>query len=134
MKQKDALIQEQKGEIAKLQQVNTDLQEKMHQFTMAQKSFDALNEEQLSILQKQQEEIQNRDCLLSKLSGVVEGYEERKGKLRLEIEQAREEREHLQQEIQSLLDQQRELNAQLASAIGSLGAVVDKMNQGKKEV
>ena len=129
MKQKEALIKEQKGELEKLQQVNSALQEKMQQLERTQKSFDVLNEEQLSILQKQQEEIESRSCFLSKLSGMVKGYEQRKEKLREEIQQAREERERLQREIQSLLDQQRELNAQLASAIGSLGAVVDKMKQ-----
>lgn len=117
MKQKEALIKEQKGEIEKLQQVNSALQEKMQQLERAQKSFDALNEEQLSILQRQQEEIENRSCFLSKLNGMVEGNEQRKEKLREEIQQAREERERFQREIQSLLDQQPELNAQLASAI-----------------
>lgn len=106
----------------------------MQQLERAQKSFDALNEQQLSILQQQQEEIENRSCFLSKLSGMVEGYEQRKEKLREEIQQVREERERLEREIQSLLDQQRELNAQLASAIGSLSAVVDKINQEKEEV
>ena len=134
MEQKEALIKEQKGEIEKLQQVNSALQEKMQQLERTQKSFDALNEEQLSILQKQQEEIESRSCFLSKLSGMVEGYEQRKEKLREEIQQAREERERLQREIQSLLDQQRELNAQLASAIGALDTVIDKMNQEKEEV
>jgi chromosome segregation ATPase len=129
MKQKEALIKEQKGEIEKFQQVNSALQEKMQLLERTQKSFDTLNEEQLSILQQQQEEIENRSCFLSKLSGMVERYEQRKEKLREEIQQAREERERLQQEIQSLLEQQRELNAQLASAIGSLSAVVDKMKQ-----
>lgn len=90
MEQKEALIKEQKGEIEKLQQVNSSLQEKMQQLERAQKSFDALNEQQLSILQQQQEEIENRSCFLSKLNGMVEGYEQRKEKLREEIQQARE--------------------------------------------
>lgn len=132
--EKDTLIKEQKGEIEKLQKINIDLQEKMQQFEAAQKSFDKLNEEQLAILQQQQGEIENRSCFLSRLSGTIEGYEQRKEKLREEIKLAREERERLQLEIKLLLEEQRVLNTQLASTIGSLDTVVDKMNQGKEEV
>lgn len=129
---KDKLIQDQKTEIEKLQKVNIELEEKVQQLEEAQKSFDELNEEHLQILEQQKKQIEEDRGFLSKLTGLIQGYEQRKAKLQEEIQQAREEREKLQSDIKSFLAEQRRINKELAERIAELGGVADRMNGAVK--
>ena len=129
---KDKIIQDQKEEIERLKAINTELEEKVKRLEQAQKSFDELNEEHLRIIEEQTKQIEERRCILSKLTGLVQGYEQRKTKLLEEISQAREEREQLQQDIKSLLSEQKRINEQLAARITDLGDIADRMNGATK--
>ena len=132
LKEKDQLINDQRLEIEKLKTINLELEDKVQRLEQAQKSFDELNAEHLQILEDQKKQIEERSGFLSRLTGLVEGYETRKTKLLEEIGQAKEEREQLQQEIKSLLSQQKRINEQLAARITDLGDIADKMNGATK--
>ena len=97
-------------------------------------SFAELNAEHLQILEDQRKQIDERSGFLSRLTGLVEGYETRKTKLLEEIGQAKEEREQLQQEIKSLLSEQKRINEQLAARITVLGDIADRMNGATKVI
>ena len=94
-------------EIEKLKTINLKLEDKVQRLEEAQKSFDELNTEHLQILEDQRKQIEERNGFLSRLTGLVQGYEQRKTKLLEEIGQAKEEREQLQQDIKSLLSEQK---------------------------
>ena len=132
LKEKDKLISDQRVEIEKLKTINLELENKVQRLEEAQKSFDELNAERLQILEDQRKQIDERSGFLSKLTGLVQGYEQRKTKLLEEIGQAKEEREQLQQEIKSLLSEQKRINEQLAARITDLGDIADRMNGATK--
>ena len=132
LKEKDQLINDQRLEIEKLKTINLELEDKVQRLEQAQKSFDELNEEHLKILEEQTKQIEERSGFLSRLTGLVQGYEQRKTKLLEEIGQAKEERELLQQEIKSLLSEQKRINEQLTARITDLGDIANKMNGATK--
>ena len=132
LKEKDKLISDQRVEIEKLKTINLELEDKVQRLEEAQKSFDDLNAEHLQILEDQRKQIDERNGFLSRLTGLVQGYEQRKTKLLEEIGQAKEEREHLQQDIKSLLSEQKRINEQLAARITDLGDIADRMNGATK--
>ena len=132
LKEKDKLISEQRVEIEKLKTINVELEDKVQRLEEAQKSFDELNAEHLQILEDQRKQIEERSGVLSRLTGLVQGYEQRKTKLLEEIGQARQDREQLQQDIKSLLSEQKRINEQLAARITDLGDIADRMNGATK--
>jgi len=125
---KDKLIQDQKAEIDRLKQINTELEEKVRQLEQAQKSFDELNDEHLQIIEQQKKQIEEGRGFLARLTGLIQGYEQRKTKLLEEIREARQEREKLQSDIKALLAEQKRINEELAGRIEGLGEVADRMN------
>jgi len=132
LKEKDKLINDQRVEIEKLKSINLELEDKVQRLEEAQKSFDEMNAEHLQILEDQRKQIEERNGFLSRLTGLVQGYEQRKTKLLEEIGQAKEEREQLQQDIKSLLSEQKRINEQLAARITDLGDIADRMNGATK--
>ena len=85
-----------------------------------QKSFDELNEEHIKILEEQTKQIEEKRDILSKLTGLVEGYETRKAKLVEEMRETLQERKTLQSDIKALLAEQKKINENLAERVHGL--------------
>lgn len=129
---KNELIQTQSNEIARLQKINGELEEKVQRLEQVQTSFEQLNIEHLQILEEQQKQIEEKRECLSRLSGLIDGYEQRKAKLLEEIRQTRAERETLQQDIRALLTEQKMINEELATRIAELGHIASQMQGAMK--
>ncbi|MCB9092535.1 MAG: hypothetical protein H6620_08260 [Halobacteriovoraceae bacterium] len=133
IKTKDKIIQDQQGEIERLTAINAELEEKVKRLEQTQKSFDELNEEHIKILEEQTKQIEEKRDILSKLTGLVEGYETRKAKHVEEMRETRQQREALQSDIKALLAEQKKINENLAERVHGLGEVASRVDQGVKD-